>query len=300
MINHRELIKHKTLNLLQTSALLLLLAVLLKYITIFVGGGPFVWMALLMLLGMYAVNQMIAPSLMLFMIRARRLKEYEAPDIFRNLRLLTQRAGLEHPPVLYSVPGNIMNAFAVGKSDNSAIALSDGLLRHLNAMEIAGVLAHELSHIKNNDMWVMGLADVSSRSTKMLSWMGQLYLLFNLPLILIGQASLNVLPLLLLIAAPLFTDLIQLALSRVREFNADVGAATLLGRPEPLASALQKMERYQGTLFQRLFPFTRREPESVLLRTHPPTRERIQRLLQFRASGGTRPTRQQQASFHCV
>ena len=114
--------------------------------------------------------------------------------------------------------------------------------------------------------------------------LGQLYLIVNLPLILFGQVTIDVLPVLLLIVAPILSDLIQLALSRVREFNADLGAATLLGRPEPLASALQKMERYQGTLLDRLFPFKRREPESALLRTHPSTQERIQRLLQFRAS----------------
>lgn len=289
MMNKWELLKHKSLNFIQSIAFMLLMALLLRYLALTLGGTAFAWLAFIGVVLMYAFNKVIAPYVSLFLTRARPLHYHEAPELFNIMRTLAQQAELQHTPRLYYLPTELMNAFAVGRPDNAVIALSDGLLRRLTTTEIAGVLGHEMSHIKNNDMRVMGFAEMSSRLTKILSWLGQLLLMLNLPLVLFGMVKLHWGPILLLIAAPILSDLIQLALSRVREFNADLGSAMLLGNPEPLASALQKMEIYQGTLLDRLFPFRRRETESSLLRTHPPTTERIQRLQQFRETKVYRP-----------
>ena len=106
-------------------------------------------------------------------------------------------------------------------------------------------------------------------------------MLVNLPLIMFTELEINWLPLLVMVFAPLLSDLIQLGLSRVREYDADLGSALLLGDAKPLASALSKMEHYKHNYFGGLFVPVQRIPEPSLLRTHPPTEERIKRLLEF-------------------
>jgi heat shock protein HtpX len=176
----------------------------------------------------------------------------------------------------------MLNAFAVGAPNQAAIAVTDGLLRNLTLREVAGVLAHEISHVRSNDLWVMGLADLFSRATSLMSLMGQFLLLLNIPLLLFGQAAINWFVVLLLIFAPNLSALAQLALSRTREYDADLNAARLTGDPEGLARALQKIEHVQGGWLERIFMPGRRVPEPSLLRTHPQTDERISRLLALR------------------
>jgi len=192
---------------------------------------------------------------------------------------LARRSGLARYPPLYYIPSSVMNAFTVGKRDNAAIGVTDGILRKLTLRELAGVLAHEISHLRNGDLRVMTLADVISRITANLSMIGQVLILINLPLFLMGRAHIPWIPLLLLLAAPTLSALMQLALSRTREFDADMGAVRLTGDPLGLASALEKMERYQGSLLGTIFAPGRRSPDPSLLRSHPHTEERIRRLL---------------------
>jgi heat shock protein HtpX len=154
-------------------------------------------------------------------------------------------------------------------------------LRQLTLRELAGVIAHEISHIRNNDMSVMGLADLVSRMTNMLALFGQLLVVVNLPLYLLTGAAVPWLAIGLLMIAPTITALLQLALSRTREFDADLGAVALTGDPQGLASALARLESQRGSLWERVFLPGRREPEPSLLRTHPRTEERIERLLEL-------------------
>jgi len=221
----------------------------------------------------------ISPAAVLRLYGARRLSRSEAPALYHVVESLAERASLPAAPELYYLPSRIMNAFAVGKRRESAIVVSDGLLRALSLREITGVLAHETSHIRHNDMWVMGLADVISRITSSFSLIGQILVLINLPLVLLGKVALPWLPVLALLFAPTLSALLQLALSRTREFDADMDAAAISGDPEALASALQKMERYQGSILERIFMPGRREPHPSVLRTHPETTERVRRLL---------------------
>jgi heat shock protein HtpX len=235
-----------------------------------------------------AFSPKISPALVLRLYRARELTPPELPDVFAVLDRLTQRAGLRHRPRLYYIPSRMLNAFAVGGRDDAVIALTDGMLRSLSLRELAGVLGHEISHVRNNDLWLMGLADLVGRLTRVMTLFGLLLLIVAVPLWAGGGGSpWLVIPLLVL--APQLTTLLQLALSRAREYDADLDAAGLTGDPMGLAGALAKLERFQrGTWEQILMPGYRL-PEPSLLRSHPPTAERIARLRALQPAAAAAP-----------
>jgi len=241
----RQLLReHKLKNDLQQLGLLALLALLLGYLAWVVGGPPFAWGTLIGVALLYLVNPVASPRLVLGMYGARGLSRREVPRLYGILEELTERAGLERLPRLYYLPTRVMNAFATGRRQDAAIVLSDGLLRRLSLRELAGVLAHEVSHIANGDIQVMSFADTVSRITGLLGLLGQVLLVASIPLVLLG---LETLPL---------------------------GALLVL-----LASALKKLERYQGRFWEQMMLPGRSLPDPSLLRTHPPTEERVARLL---------------------
>ena len=209
---------------------------------------------------------------------ARRLTGYDFPEGVTLLADLARRARLPRIPALYYVPSQLPNAFAIGSAEDSAVCVSDGLLRSLDRREFVGVLAHEVSHIANGDLWIMALADTMSRAVSLASWFGQFLLLLNLPLLLAGAAYVPWHIPLVLIFSPTIMALLQLALSRTREFDADRGAVELTGDAEGLISALVKLERRTGRFWEDMFLPGRRIPEPSLLRTHPPTEHRVARL----------------------
>jgi heat shock protein HtpX len=277
----RRFLGQKLRNLLHAGLLIAGMAGLMAGLGWFLAGPE--GLVALAVLGVtaFALSPRLRPQWILRMYGARPLGSVEAPGLMRMLAALAQRAGLGVTPRLYYVPSQTVNAFGVGSRDQAAIALTDGLLRHMTAGELEGVLAHEISHIRSNDLWVMSLADLMSRITGVLAWVGQLLLLINLPLILIMEVIVPWLLVLLLIGAPAASALLQLALSRAREFDADLEAARLTGNPRGLASALVKLERLQAGLFERIFLPGRRIPDPSLLRTHPETGERVRRLLEL-------------------
>ncbi len=223
-------------------------------------------------------GQQVSPQLVLRMYRARPLTAAEAPQLYQIMGELARRAQLPFVPTLYYVPSRMLNAFAVGNRRNAAIGLTDGILRGLNLRELTGVLAHEMSHIRNNDMRSMNVADVISRITSLFSTFGKFLLLFNLPLIFMGSAPISWWAILLLIVAPFISGLLQLALSRTREFDADLDAIQLTRDPVGLMNALQKLEYYSTNIWQQvLFP-GRGVPDPSIFRTHPHTKDRIARL----------------------
>lgn len=224
-------------------------------------------------------NPSVSPRLVMRLYGAVQIRPNQAPALWSALSRLSERAELPNRPTLFYVPSSMLNAFAVGTREHAAIAVTDGLLRKLDLREVVGVLAHEISHIRNNDLWVMGLADMLSRATSIMSLLGQFLLLVNLPLILFSDVVINWIAVLLLIFAPTLSALAQLALSRTREYDADLNAARLTGDPDALARALAKIERVQGGFLERIFMPGRRIPEPSLLRTHPETQERIARLM---------------------
>jgi len=272
---------HRLLNFCQSTALILLLSLLLGYLALLLAGPIAASIAFLAVIVLYITNPIIAPHFILRMYRAQEISPFDAPELFRLLAVLSENASLPKPPQLYYIPSRVINAFAVGTPADSALAVSDGVLKKLNYTELAGVLAHEITHIANNDIRVMSFADIASRITKLLSLTGQFLLLLNLPLILFMEIQLNWIPIIILIIAPFISDLIQLGLSRIREYQADMGSALLLGDARPLASALNKMEQYKHNYLGGIFVPIQKIPEPSLLRTHPATEERIKRLLEY-------------------
>jgi len=222
----------------------------------------------------------VSPQMVLRMHKARPILRDEFTAGHEILDELTLRAELPARPALYVLPSSLMNAFAVGRREDSAICFTDILLRSLSRREFAGVLAHEISHVRNQDIRVMAVADMVSRFTSALSTFGMIALFVNLPAIAMGyETGLPWIGVLLLLAAPTIGALLQLALSRTREFDADLGAAMLTGDPDGLASALVKLDKAQRRGWEGMVLPGGRIPDPSLLRSHPRTQDRIDRLM---------------------
>ncbi|MFV9463284.1 zinc metalloprotease HtpX [Pseudomonas aeruginosa] len=272
--------RHRWLNRLQTALLVLtLLGIAAVAGSLLLGDGG-LWLALAAAGFTLLLEPAAASGLTLRLYGARPLHPDEAPDLWAVLRELAARAGLPAVPVPHYVPSGVVNAFATGSKHHAAIALTDGLLRSLTPRELTGVLGHEIAHIANEDLRVMGLADSISRLTHLLALLGQLAIVLSLPALLLGVTEVNWPALLLLAVAPQLALLAQLGLSRVREFDADRLAAELTGDPHGLASALAKIERVSRSWRAWLLPGWG-DPEPSWLRTHPATAERIERLLEL-------------------
>ena len=272
--------RHRWLNRLQTALLVLtLLGIAAVAGSLLLGDGG-LWLALAAAGFTLLLEPAAASGLTLRLYGARPLYPDEAPDLWGVLRELAARAGLPTVPVPHYVPSGVVNAFATGSKHHAAIALTDGLLRSLTPRELTGVLGHEIAHIANEDLRVMGLADSISRLTHLLALLGQLAIVLSLPTLLLGVTEVNWPALLLLAVAPQLALLAQLGLSRVREFDADRLAAELTGDPHGLASALAKIERVSRSWRAWLLPGWG-NPEPSWLRTHPATAERIERLLEL-------------------
>ncbi len=272
--------RHRWFNRLQTALLVLtLLGIAAVAGSLLLGDGG-LWLALAAAGFTLLLEPAAASGLTLRLYGARPLHPDEAPDLWAVLRELAARAGLPAVPVPHYVPSGVVNAFATGSKHHAAIALTDGLLRSLTPRELTGVLGHEIAHIANEDLRVMGLADSISRLTHLLALLGQLAIVLSLPALLLGVTEVNWPALLLLAVAPQLALLAQLGLSRVREFDADRLAAELTGDPHGLASALAKIERVSRSWRAWLLPGWG-NPEPSWLRTHPATAERIERLLEL-------------------
>jgi len=241
------------------------------------GGAGVVWtfvsVALILMLG-----PRVAPEAIMRMYHARQVPPEQGGTIMRIVVALARRAGLEAQPKVYVIPSNMMNAFATGRRDHAFIGVTTGLLNRLTTRELAGVLAHEISHVRNGDLWIMGVADILSRLTLFMSYLAVFLAAVNLPLVLMGEAHIPWAPVILLYFAPTISAVLQLALSRAREYDADLEGARLSGDPDGLASALLKLERYQGQFWENIFMPGRKNPAPSLLRSHPRTEDRVARL----------------------
>lgn len=280
-MNRKRLAAHKLNNLVQSASLLGGMAALVALLGWLLAGTDGVLWAVIIGVLILWLSPRASPRLTLRWYGARPLNRTEALGLYTLTDTLAERAQLPVAPELYYAPTPVMNAFAVGHRQQPAIAVTHGLLRNLSQQELAGVLAHEISHIRSNDIWVMTLADTVSRVTGGLALIGQLLLFINLPLLLFGATAISWWAILLLLFAPTISLLLQLALSRTREFDADMDAVEVTGDPLGLASALRKLDRHQGGLWQRLFFPGSRRRDSWILSTHPSSEERIRRLTEL-------------------
>jgi len=281
MTTARKIILRKAGNLLQTLLLFGLMALLLAAIGYLVAGpAGALWSVTLGLLLLF-ISPKVSPRMVLRIYNARALGIPDAPGLHGILRELSRRAGLERVPELHYIPSRMMNAFSVGTRESSALAVTDGLVRAMDARELSGVLAHEVSHIAHGDLRIMNLADGLSRFTSAISTIGLVMLFIYLPLYLASGILLPLPALIILLLAPAASASLQMALSRTREYEADLGAVALTGDPRGLASALMKLERYRLRIWDLLFLPGRKVPAPSMLRTHPVTEKRIARLMRL-------------------
>lgn len=279
---------HRLQNRLQSVVLLVTMGLLLGYIGWLLLGLPGSAAALLMVLISYLFNSQLSPRFVLRMHRAQPLSPLQAPGLYQALEELGRRAELPARPRLYYVGDEAPNAFAIGSSADAAIVLSLGLLRRMDGLPLLGVLGHEIAHIRNHDLQLMNFADLIGRMTGIFAFTGLVLVLLSLPLVLMTDLTLNWHALVWLLLAPQACLLLQLALSRTREFEADRGSAELIGSPEPLIRALDLLDPPPG-FWQRLWLPARRPALPSEIRSHPSTRERIQRLAALRIPAGRQP-----------
>jgi heat shock protein HtpX len=283
-------------NLFHSILILGTMVALLALIGTLLWGESGVLLLLVVATTLVFLNPAASGRLILRLNGGRPLSGSRANTLQALVRALAHRAGLPAPPRLFRIPGGAVTAFAVGTRRDSGIAVTDGLLRTLGPRELAGVLAHEVSHIRRNDVWVMGLAHLVGRTTHLMSVVGQILVLVNLPLLLMGSVAVPWSAVLLLILAPGVSTLLQLALSRTREYDADLGAARLTGDPVGLASGLARLERLNQGFLERFLAPGRRVPDAPFLRSHPRTQDRIRRLL--RLEGDLEPVAEVERAVH--
>ena len=233
----------------------------------------------------------LPPELLMRLYRARKVLPHPGDQLSDMLDVLTERASLPARPTLYVVPSMAVNAFAAGKPERSVIAITEGLLRRLTLREIAGVLAHEVSHVRNNDLWVMGVADALTRATQAMAFVAVFLGVLNIVAAFQGEQYATWWAILFLYLAPMISNLLQLALSRAREFDADLEAAQITGDPLGLAAALRSLEETTGRMWEDvMLPAPgRRVAYPSLFRSHPSTEERVRRLVAVSATPGLPP-----------
>jgi heat shock protein HtpX len=271
----------------RTTILLASLTGLLVVIGALIGGpstaAVFLGIGLLINLGSYFFSDKLA----LAASRAKPIEESENPRLYQIMRELTTRAGLPMPR-LYMIPSDQPNAFATGRNPkHAAVAVTQGITKLLSEDELRGVLAHELTHVRNRDILIQSVAAAIGSA---ITYVAYLLLWFgdddNSPLGLVASLG-------LVILAPIAATIIQLAISRQREYAADAGGAEISGNPESLASALLRLEQGAQAMPMQVNQAT--EPLYIvrpfkgggiagLFSTHPPIEERVKRLRQMRPS----------------
>ena len=204
-----------------------------------IGGSGGATIALIVAAGMNLLAYWNSDKAVLSMTGAHEIDERTAPDIFQMVRELSARAGLPMPRV-YLMDNPQPNAFATGRNpENAAVAVTSGLLQHLSREEVAGVIAHELAHIKNRDTLIMTITATFAGAIAMLAQFG-MFFGHNRDSNSGGMGIIGTLAMVIL--APLAAMLVQMAISRTREYSADELGAQIVGRPEWLAGALRRLE----------------------------------------------------------
>ncbi|CAG9173758.1 Protease HtpX [Cupriavidus laharis] len=261
-----------------------------------IGGRNGMMFALLMALGMNFFSYWFSDKMVLRMYNAQEVDAGSAPQFYGMVQELAQRAGLPMPRV-YLINEDAPNAFATGRNpEHAAVAATTGILRVLSERELRGVMAHELAHVRHRDILTSTIAATMAGAISALANMAMFFGGRDEN----GNRTNPIASIAVAILAPLAASLIQMAISRAREFEADRGGAEISGDPQALASALDKIHRYaQGIPFQAAeeHPATAQmmimNPLSGggianLFSTHPATEERIARLMQM-AQTGTYP-----------
>jgi heat shock protein HtpX len=271
-------------NTLKTGILLVIMTLLFMYIGKLIGGlnGMIIafFIAVVMNIGSYWFSDKIA----LGYYNAQPISEQEAPELYSMVRRLTVSANLPMPR-LYVIPGNVANAFATGRNpQNAAVAVTEGLLHILDRDEVEGVIAHELAHVKNRDILISAIAATFAGAIMMIANLARFGMMIS-----DSDDNRGVNPIALLvtiIVGPIAAAIIQMAISRSREYQADAYGAQISGNPNGLANALEKLQQassqtqsYGNAETAHMFIVNPLKGGiSGLFSTHPPMEERIARL----------------------
>lgn len=276
------------MNTVKTVGLMTFLVVLFVAIGGALGGRSGMIMALMFAtitnVGMYWFSDKIV----LRMYKARPVTEGEAPELYSMVRNLVQKAGMPMPTV-YIIPDETPNAFATGRNpEHAVVAVTQGIMRILSREELTGVIAHELAHIKHRDMLTGTIVATIAGAISMLAQMAQWSMIFGGHRSDDDEGGNPIVAIVMMIVAPIAAMLVQMAISRSREFEADKGGAGIAGSPTGLSNALLKLEK--GS---QMIPMTDAKPATAhmfivnplrgggmmkLFSTHPPIEERVQRL----------------------
>ncbi|MBI5476678.1 MAG: zinc metalloprotease HtpX [Ignavibacteriales bacterium] len=276
------------MNITKTVLLMAVLTVLLVVVGNLIGGQGGMMIAFLVAIVMNFGTYWFSDKIILRMYKAQELTKDNAPALFQITEELTARAGIPMPK-LYRIDGEQPNAFATGRDpQHAAVAVTEGIVRLLSKDELRGVIAHELAHIKHRDILVGTIAATFAGAISMLASMAQWAMIFG------GGRSSNdreggspIAGIVMMIVAPLAAMMIQMAISRSREFLADEGGAQMSGNPLSLANALRKlqskaeqipMEANQATAHMFIVNPLSGGGFTKLFSTHPPMEERVKRL----------------------
>jgi heat shock protein HtpX len=274
-------------NLMKTAILMAAITALFMALGSVLGGRQGMMIALVIALGMNFFSYWFSDQLVLKMYNAQQVDETSAPQFYRMVQELAQRAQLPMPKV-YLINEDAPNAFATGRNpEHAAVAATTGILRVLSERELRGVMAHELAHVRHRDILISTVSATMAGAISMLANFAMFFGGRNSE----GRSTNPIVGLLVMLLAPIAAGLIQMAISRAREFEADRGGAEISGDPQALASALQKIHQIAQGI--PLAP-AEHHPETAqmmivnplsagglrgLFSTHPPMEERVARLL---------------------
>jgi heat shock protein HtpX len=277
------------MNTVKTIGLMVFMTLLLVFVGAAIGGRSGMIFAFAMATIMNFGTYWFSDKIVLRMYRAQPVSEAEAPELYAIVRTLVQKAGLPMPKV-YIIPEETPNAFATGRNpEHAVVAVTQGIMRLLSREELSGVIAHELAHIRHRDMLTGTIVATIAGAISMLAQMAQWAMLFG------GgnrrdddEGGSPIAALVMMIIAPIAAMLVQMAISRTREYEADAGGAKIAGNPSGLATALLKLEKGN-----QVIPMADAKPATAhmfivnplhggglmnLFSTHPPIAERVKRL----------------------
>jgi heat shock protein HtpX len=275
------------MNNFKTVVLMVTLTLMLVFIGGFLGGKSGMTIALLMAFAMNFIAYWFSDKIVLKMYGAREVTEAEAPELYQVVAGLSQKANLPMPKV-YIIDQEQPNAFATGRNPNKgAVAVTTGIMKILSREELEGVIAHELSHIKHRDILIGTIAATIAGAISYLAQMAQWAAIFGGGRNDEERGGSPIVALVMMIVGPIAAMLVQMAISRSREYGADKGGALITGNPLYLAKALKKLELASHRIPMAANPATSHmfivNPLSggglvKLFSTHPPIEERIERL----------------------
>ena len=278
-------------NIFKTAMLLAVLTAMLVLIGGAIGGRNGMLIALIFAFVMNFVSYWWSDKIVLAMYGAQPVDEASAPDLYNMVRRLASKAGVPMPKV-YIIPSEQPNAFATGRNPaHAAVAVTEGIMRILDHEELEGVLAHEMSHVINRDVLISTIAATLAGAITYLAHMAQWAAFMGGGRSDDDERANPIAMILMAVIAPIAAMLVQLAVSRAREFQADATGARLAGRPWPLAKALEKLDMAAHAIPMNANPATAHlfivNPLSGaslmrLFSTHPSTEERIARLRAMR------------------